>query len=126
MTGRLGRMRPRGTERERGAGTVLALGLGLLLIAACAAVLTLAQALSSAAKAASAADLAALAAADAERGLRSGNPCELAGTVASLNGAGIASCEVEVAGRTVRVVVQVTTGAPWGPAIGRARAGPPP
>ncbi|MDQ4492099.1 hypothetical protein RBS60_18005 [Sinomonas sp. ASV486] len=110
---------------ECGSGTLLALGLGLLLILACAAVALMGQALAASARAASAADLAALAAADAERGLRSGATCDLARTVAELNGAALVSCTIEGPGSTVRVVVEIDTGAPWGPAPGRARAGPP-
>lgn len=112
-------------EGERGSGTVLALGLCLLLILACAAVLLIGQALAASARAASAADLAALAAADAERGLRAGTACDTGRTVAELNGAALVGCQVEVPGSTVRVVVEIDTGAPWGPAPGRARAGPP-
>lgn len=115
-----------GRGRERGAGTVLALGLGLLLIVAASGIALLGQAFATAARAASAADLAALAAADAERGLRPGPACAVAERVASLNGAAVGSCTVEVPGSTVRVVVHIDAGAPWGPATGRARAGPPP
>lgn len=111
---------------EGGSGTVLALGLGLLLILACAALVMLGQALASSARAAAAADLAALAAADAERGLRGGTACGTARTVAELNGASLSTCDVEKPGSTVRVTVEVDAGAPWGPARGRARAGPPP
>lgn len=114
-----------GRRNERGSGTLLALGLGLLLVLACAAVVLMGQALAASARAASAADLAALAAADAERGLRRGAPCDLARTVAELNGASLVACSVE-APDTVRVAVEIDTGAPWGPAPGRARAGPPP
>lgn len=110
---------------ESGSGTVISLGLCLLLIMACAAVLLIGQALAASARAAAAADLAALAAADAERGLRSGTACDAGRAVAELNGASLVGCEVELPGSTVRVIVEVATGAPWGPASGRARAGPP-
>lgn len=112
-------------QGERGSGTVLALGLCLLLILACAAVLLIGKALAASAHAAAAADLAALAAADAERGLRGGTACDAGRIVAELNGATLVGCEVEVPGSIVRVIVEVATGAPWGPAPGRARAGPP-
>lgn len=112
-------------ERERGSGTVLALGLCLLLILALGMVLMVGQGLAASARAAAAADLAALAAADAERGLRTGRACDAGRAVAELNGAVLIRCEVEITGSTVRVIVEIPTGAPWGPAPGRARAGPP-
>lgn len=115
-----------GGVAERGAGTILALGLGLLLVAACGAVGLLSQALGASSRAASAADLAALAAADVERGLRPGDSCAEASKVAGLNDASVVSCEIEVPGSTVRVVVEVEGGPLWGPVPGRARAGPPP
>ncbi|WP_077489020.1 Rv3654c family TadE-like protein [Sinomonas mesophila] len=111
---------------ERGAGTILALGLGLLIIAACGAVGLLGQALAVSSRSASAADLAALAAADAERGLRPGSACAVASEAAGLNAASVVSCEVEIPGSTVRVVVNVDGGPLLGPVLGRARAGPPP
>lgn len=111
---------------EGGAGTVLALGLGMVLILACAALVILGQALAASSRAGAAADLAALAGADAERGLRSGAACTTAQGVAELNGAALTDCTVEKPGSTVRVTVELDTGAPWGPAVGRARAGPPP
>jgi secretion/DNA translocation related TadE-like protein len=98
----------------------------MVLVVACAAVALLGHALATSARAASAADLAALAAADAERGLREGSPCGTARAVAELNGAALVLCDVETPGSTVKVTVQIDTGAPWGPAHGRARAGPPP
>ncbi|GAB2763230.1 Rv3654c family TadE-like protein [Sinomonas soli] len=111
---------------EAGSGTVLALGLGMVLVLACAALVLLGQALAASSRAGAAADLAALAAADTERGLRPGAACATAQSVAELNGAALASCSVEKPGSTVRVTVELDTGALWGPAVGRARAGPPP
>lgn len=113
-----------GSRAERGSGTVLALGLGLVLVAVCWGVVLLGQALVASARAAAAADLSALAAADAERGLRSGAACAIAREVAELNGAALVGCDVEAEARAVRVRVEVPT--PWAPAAGRARAGPPP
>ncbi|GAB3278436.1 hypothetical protein GCM10027449_18560 [Sinomonas notoginsengisoli] len=121
----LGGLRAHRDQHERGSGTVLALGVGLVLIAACAAVVLLGQALAASARAAAAADLSALAAADTERGLRLGSACATAQDVASLNGATLVGCEVEIPGSVVRVRVEVHTGALWGPAAGHARAGPP-
>ncbi|MGY3564421.1 Rv3654c family TadE-like protein [Sinomonas sp. RB5] len=111
---------------EAGSGTVLALGLGMVLILACAALAMLGQALAASSRAGAAADLAALAAADTERGLRPGAACATARETAELNGAVLTACAVEKPGSTVRVTVELETGAPWGPAVGRARAGPPP
>ena len=113
------------THAERGAGTILALGLGLLLVVACMAVALLGQALGASSRAASAADLAALAAADTERGLRPGDACSAASETAGLNDAAVVACEIEVPGSIVRVVVTVEGGPLWGPVPGRARAGPP-
>ena len=101
------------------------MGLGLLLVAGCGAVALLGQALGASSRAASAADLAALAAADTERGLRPGDACSAASEVAALNDAAVTSCEIEVPGSTVRVVVTVEGGPLWGSVPGRARAGPP-
>ena len=115
-----------GRAAERGAGTVLALGLGLLIVAACGGVGLLGQALAASSRAASAADLAALAAADAERGLRPGQTCAVAGEAADLNAAQVVSCAIEIPGNIVRVVVHVDGGPLLGPVPGRARAGPPP
>lgn len=111
---------------EAGSGTVLALGLGMVLILACAALVMLGQALAASSRAGAAADLAALAAADAERGLRAGASCPTARGIAELNGAALTDCTVETPGSTVRVTVELETGALWGPAVARARAGPPP
>ncbi|WP_090816693.1 MULTISPECIES: Rv3654c family TadE-like protein [unclassified Arthrobacter] len=110
---------------ERGSGTVLGLALGAVVALLLVAVLLLAQAVVMASRASSAADLAALAAADAARGLTPGEPCEVASGVAVRHSAKLTSCTVLGGG-----VVEVATGLEhrfdWGPATGRARAGPPP
>jgi secretion/DNA translocation related TadE-like protein len=110
---------------ERGAGTVLALGLGMLVIAAAVLTLLLAQSAAMAFRAAAAADLAALAAADAVRGITPGEPCAVAAAVARRNGARILSC-LEGPGSTVQVRTELETRTPLGGATGLARAGPPP
>jgi secretion/DNA translocation related TadE-like protein len=113
-------------ERERGAGTVLALALALVVVLSCAAGVLVVEGLAAAAKAARAADLAALVAADVERGLRPGQACSAAGTVAQLNEATLVSCEIENPGERVRVTTRVPMSSGWGSAERRARAGRPP
>ena len=110
---------------ERGAGTVLALGLGMMVMAAAVLVALLAQSAAMAFRAAAAADLAALAAADAARGITPGEPCAVAADVARRNGAGILSCR-EGPGSTVQVRTELDIRTPLGGATGLARAGPPP
>lgn len=104
---------------------MLALGLGLVLVMATASILLLAQATVTASRAASAADLAALAAADAFRGITVGDPCALARDVAIRNNASVLSCS-EGAGETVQVRIELSAGSILGTASGLARAGPPP
>ena len=113
------------TRSERGAGTVLALGLGAVVMAMLLGLLFLAQAGVMASRAASAADLAALAAADAARGLASGEPCAVAADVAAKHDAKLAACSV-AGGNVVEVRTELARPFQWGIATGRARAGPPP
>lgn len=111
--------------RERGSGTVLALGLGFVVITAAVLLVLLAQSAAAASRAAAAADLAALAAADAARGITSGDPCAVARQVALQNNATVLAC-FEAPDATVQVRTQLSAG-PWlGAATGLARAGPPP
>ena len=109
---------------EHGAGTVLALGLGMLVIAAAVLIVLLAQSAAMAFRASAAADLAALAAADAARGITPGAPCAVAADVARRNGARVLSC-LEGSGSTVQVRTELDTHTPLGGATGLARAGPP-
>lgn len=113
-------------ERDRGAGTVLALALALVVVLSCVAGALVVEGFAAAAKAARAADLAALMAADVERGLRPGQACAAAETVARLNGAALVSCEIESPGERVRVSAGVPMSSGWGSAERRARAGRPP
>jgi secretion/DNA translocation related TadE-like protein len=113
------------TNRERGSGTVLGLTLGAVVALLLAAVLLLAQAGVMASRAASAADLSALAAADAARGLTSGQPCAVAADVAGRHSAKLTSCNV-LGGGVVEVATELAHAFDWGAATGRARAGPPP
>jgi secretion/DNA translocation related TadE-like protein len=119
---------------ERGAGTVLATGLVLLLCLMLVAVAAVIQAGMVSAQAGKAADLAALAGADAARGLLAGEPCSLAAEVADKQEAEMSVCRRSGPGGVV-VDVRTRTRLPevfgwingqWTHAEGRARAGPPP
>jgi secretion/DNA translocation related TadE-like protein len=111
--------------RERGSGTVLAAGLALVVVTAMAVMLLLAQSAVLASRAATAADLAALAAADALRGITTGEPCSVAADVAARHAATVLSCS-EGAGLTVEVRTELVDRSLLGAATGHARAGPPP
>jgi secretion/DNA translocation related TadE-like protein len=115
----------RALRGERGAGTVLGLGLGLLVVLAAVLLAMLAQSAAMASRAAAAADLAALAGADAARGIAPGEPCAVAVDVARRNGARVLSC-AEGTGTTVQVRTELEFRTPMGAATGLARAGPPP
>ncbi|UXM90965.1 Rv3654c family TadE-like protein [Paenarthrobacter sp. JL.01a] len=110
---------------ERGSGSVLALALGAVVTALLLGVLLLAQAGVMGSRAASAADLAALAAADAARGLTTGEPCAVASEVVGHHNATLSSCLV-TGGEVVEVVTEVAYPLSWGVATGHAKAGPPP
>ncbi|MEZ2388466.1 Rv3654c family TadE-like protein [bacterium RCC_150] len=110
---------------DRGSGTVLALTLSFVMVVLTAMVVVLAQAAGLAQRVASAADLAALAGADAARGLTAGDPCILAAETAARQGASLVSCTVEK-GEIVAVRTEARQRSPFGAATGRARAGPPP
>ena len=112
-------------NRERGSGTVLAAGLALVVMMAMALVLLLAQSAVLAGRAATAADLAALAAADALRGVTDGEPCTAASKVAARHGATVVSC-IEGTGQSIEVRTELDGRTVFGAATGRARAGPPP
>lgn len=116
---------PQEPQPEKGSGTVLALVLAFAVMALLAGVLLLAQAGVMASRAASAADLAALAAADAARGISSGEPCAVAASVVEQHGATLTACEV-VGGEVAEVATELERPFLLGVATGRARAGPPP
>lgn len=103
----------------------MASGLALVLMMAMALMLLLAQSAVLASRAASAADLAALAAADALRGVTDGEPCILASAVAARHGATVLDC-IEGAGQTIEVRTELVERTMFGTATGRSRAGPPP
>jgi secretion/DNA translocation related TadE-like protein len=94
-------------------------------MSAMAVVLLLAQSAVLASRAASAADLAALAGADALRGVTQGEPCAVAAEVAARHAAVLLSC-AEGRGQTLEVRTELEERSVLGPATGRARAGPPP
>jgi secretion/DNA translocation related TadE-like protein len=119
------RSRPRCLSQERGAGTVLALGVALVVIMGAALLLLLAQSAVAASRAAAAADLAALAAADAARGITPGDPCAVARAVALKNNAAVRVCS-QAPDASVQVHVELNAGPLLGVARGLARAGPPP
>lgn len=114
-----------GPSSERGAGTVLMLGTALVVLILSGSLLLLLQTTVAASRAATAADLAALAATDTVRELRTGDPCAVAGEVAGRNGAALAGCTVDPDSRSVQVATEVPVPLLMRPAIGHARAGPP-
>ncbi|MFP3462631.1 hypothetical protein R5O87_17455 [Arthrobacter globiformis] len=112
-------------ESERGSGTVLAAGLGMVVVMVMSVLLLLAQASAAASRAAAAADLAALAAADALRGVAPGEPCVVAAAVAGRHKATLVSC-TSGGDQSVEVTTELSAGPLLGVATGRSRAGPPP
>lgn len=116
-------------DAERGSNTVTSLGLVCVLLVLGLTMAGLVGVVSANYRAATAADLAALAGADAARGLSSGQPCTVAAAVAGRNGASLAGCALpsELSG-TVDVRVTIPIEGPFaflGSAEGLSRAGPP-
>ncbi|MBG6084161.1 Rv3654c family TadE-like protein [Zhihengliuella flava] len=116
---------------DAGGGTALGLALTAVLVLAAVSVLGVSHAAVVHQRTTTAADLAALAAADAARGLASGEPCAVAAAVAKWHGADLSECLQR------GQIVDVTTSIPWAAnlplldAAGlaahvTARAGPPP
>ena len=113
-------------SREEGSGTVLALGIVAVLLIMTVTVAGLIGVVSANRRASSAADLSALAAADAYRGLAPGDPCKVAEEWAAKNGARLEACTFPDRPETVEVTVAVPVSGPMstlGPARARARAG---
>lgn len=115
---------------QRGSATVLVAALGLAAILMISALALLSQAAFSFQRAATAADLAALAAADAARGLSAGEPCQVAAEVATRQRATLVSCAVlGPMLDTVQVSTSVQLPVPLSSFFERttaqARAGPP-
>lgn len=111
---------------EAGSGTVLALTIIAALLVVTVVIAGLIGAVSANRRASAAADLSALAAADAYRGLTEGDPCAVAADLAARHGAHLESCTFPDRPETVEVTVAVPVAGPMGilgPARVRARAG---
>ena len=111
---------------EEGSGTVLALAIIATLLVMTVVIAGLIGVVSSNRRASAAADLSALAAADAYRGLTEGDPCAVAAELAERHGAHLESCTFPDRPETVEVTVAVPVAGPMGvlgPARVRARAG---
>ena len=111
---------------EEGSGTVLALTIIAALRVVTVVIAGLIGAVSANRRASAAADLSALAAADAYRGLTEGDPCAVAADLAERHGARLESCTFPDRPETVEVTVAVPVAGPMGalgPARVRARAG---
>ena len=111
---------------EEGSGTVLALTIIAALLVLTVVIAGLIGVVSANRRASAAADLSALAAADAYRGLTEGDPCAVAAELAERHGAHLESCTFPNRPETVEVTVAVPVAGPMGmlgPARVRARAG---
>ena len=111
---------------EEGSGTVLALTIIAALLVLTVVIAGLIGVVSANRRASAAADLSALAAADAYRGLTEGDPCAVAADLAERHGAQLESCTFPDRPETVEVTVAVPVAGPLGmlgPARVRARAG---
>ncbi len=111
---------------EAGSGTVLALAIIAALLVVTVVIAGLIGVVSANRRASAAADLSALAAADAYRGLTEGDPCAVAAELAERHGAHLESCTFPDRPETVEVTVAVPVAGPMsmlGPARVRARAG---
>ena len=105
---------------EEGSGTVLALTIIAALLVVTVVVAGLIGVVSANRRASAAADLSALAAADAYRGLTEGDPCAVAADLAERHGAHLESCTFPNRPETVEVMVAVPVAGPMG-ALGTAR-----
>lgn len=129
--GREAAARPR---TEAGGAGALVLGIVAAALLGIGLVLALTAAASAAGRAATASDLAALAAADAARGLLTGEPCAVAAETARVNGGDLLDCRRSgPSGEIVDIRTSAPFGAGWtwlgsvgATAEGRSRAGPPP
>ena len=111
---------------EEGSGTVLALTIIAALLVLTVVIAGLIGVVSANRRASAAADLSALAAADAHRGLTEGDPCAVAADLAERHRAHLESCTFPDRPETVEVTVTVPVAGPMGmlgPARVRARAG---
>ena len=118
--------RPAEERPEEGSGTVLALTIIAALLVVTVVIAGLIGVVFANRRASAAADLSALAAADAYRGLTEGDPCAVAADLAERHGARLESCTFPDRPETVEVTVAVPVAGPMGllgPARVRARAG---
>ena len=98
---------------EEGSGTVLALTIIAALLVVTVVIAGLIGVVSANRRASAAADLSALAAADAYRGLTEGDPCAVAADLAERHGAHLESCTFPDRPETVEVTVAVPVAGPW-------------
>ena len=105
---------------EEGSGTVLALTIIAALLVLTVVIAGLIGVVSANRRASAAADLSALAAADAYRGLTEGDPCAVATDLAERHGAHLESCTFPDRPETVEVTVAVPVAGPMG-MLGLAR-----
>ena len=121
--------RPQTTENpEEGSGTVLAVGIIAALLILATVIIGFAGVSMANRRAAQAADLAALAAADALRGITPGDPCDIAAQVARNNNANLVGCALADRPETVDIRVSSAVHGPFaffGDAQGTSRAGAP-
>ena len=121
--------RPQPTENpEEGSGTVLAVGIIAALLILATIIIGFAGVSTANRRAAQAADLAALAAADALRGITTGDPCDIATQVARDNNAKLVGCALADRPETVDIRVSSAVHGPFaflGDAQGTSRAGAP-
>ena len=121
--------RPQPTENpEEGSGTVLAVGIIAALLILATVIIGFAGVSTANRRAAQAADLAALAAADALRGITPGDPCDIAAQVARNNNANLVGCALADRPETVDIRVSSAVHGPFaffGDAQGTSRAGAP-
>lgn len=99
---------------EEGSGTVLALTIIAALLVLTVVIAGLIGVVSANRRASAAADLSALAAADAYRGLTEGDPCAVAADLAERHGAQLESCTFPDRPETVEVTVAVPVAGPMG------------
>ena len=113
---------------EEGSGTVLAVGIIAALLVLATVIIGFAGVSMANRRAAQAADLAALAAADALRGITPGDPCDIAAQVARDNNANLVGCALADRPETVDIRVNSAVHGPFaflGDAQGTSRAGAP-
>lgn len=110
---------------DQGSSTVLAVSLGAAALTLVAGLGLGAQAFLAHARADGAADLAAIAAADAARGITPGDPCEIAAETARRSGVEVTECIARPDLGTAKVVTEVDLPPPLGKVSATAVAGSP-